>query len=365
MVAAAPLGAQSVLGYGDDATTVPSGTLRLGLLNTWSRWYQEYDAAPGVLIQTRSQARITPLSIDLGITDRLMFTASVPSVGTTESALYFSDPEHGDVADSMRSFDRSGIGETMATLKFVWLGQQSERDRIAEHGLHVRSALTASAVIGTGAPQRPNQQFGVGTGEGASGVQAGSFWDFMLGHTFWTSVGLRFEHHLQDTRALRVGAGAPGDPFDATATPIQVTRQLGDAYSIDVTPRFSFGEYLSIGARYQYEHEQAGTFAGTLDVVDSAGNVTHLDAAALGPASEFTNQWVGIGAVYSTVAASENGHGNYPFEITLQYRRSVSLSNNRPERGEWAAGLRFYQRLWGRGLVNRDVPDSTQRRREP
>jgi hypothetical protein len=361
MLAAMPLRAQSVLGYGDDATTLPGGTVRLGLLNTWSRWYQEYDGAPGTFIQTRSQARITPLTLDLGITDRLMLTAFVPSVGTTESAIYFSN----DVSDSLRSFDRSGIGDAMATLKFVWLGEQREHDRIAEHGLHVRSALSASAVIGTGMPPRPFQQFGVATGEAESGMQAGSFWDLILGHSFWTSVALRYEHHLQDTRSLRVGAGTPGDPFDPTARPVDVTRRLGDAYSIDVTPRLSLGEYFSIGARYQYEHEKAGTFAGTLDVVDSAGNVTHLDAATLAPASAFTNQWVGLGLVYSSVAASERGHGDYPFELTLQYRRQVALTNGQPARGEWAAGLRFYQKLWGRGMVRSDVPDTTQRRREP
>jgi len=92
MLAVMPLDAQSVLGYGDDATTLPGGTLRIGLLNTWSRWFQQYDAAPGVFIQTRSQARITPLSLDFGLTDRVMLTASVPSVGTTESAIYFSNP---------------------------------------------------------------------------------------------------------------------------------------------------------------------------------------------------------------------------------------------------------------------------------
>jgi hypothetical protein len=365
VLAVMPLGAQSVLGYGDDATTLPGGTLRIGLLNTWSRWFQQYDAAPGVFIQTRSQARITPLSLDFGLTDRVMLTASVPSVGTTESAIYFSNPARGDLADSIRSFKRSGIGDAMATLKLVWLGEQSEHDRIAEHGLHVRSALSASAVIGTGLPPKPFEQFGIGTGEGESGLQAGSFWDFLAGQSFWTSVALRYEHHLQDTRSLRVGAGPPGDPFDAAARPVNTTRRLGDAYSIDVTPRLALGEYISIGARYQYEHENAGRFSGTLDVVDSAGTVTHLDAAALGPASAFTNQWVGLGLVFSSVAASERGHGGYPFEITLQYRRQVALTNGQPPRGEWAAGLRFYQKLWGRGIVRRDVPDSTQRRREP
>ena len=31
-------------------------------------------------------------------------------------------------------------------------------------------------------------------------------------------------------------------------------------------------------------------------------------------------------------------------------------------RGEWAAGLRFYQKLWGRGVAGRDAPNANQRR---
>jgi hypothetical protein len=357
--------AQATVGYGDDATTIPGGTVRIGMLDTWSRWYQEFDAPSGLAIQTRSQARITPLTLDLGITDRLMLSATIASVGTKEIATYFPANSRDIHADSLRTFDRSGLGDAMATLKYVWLGHESERARTAAQGLHVRSALTASAVIGTGAPPRPFEQFGLATGEGESGVQVGSFWDVRTGREFWTTVALRFEHHLQDTRSLRVGGGAPGDPFDPTATALDVTRRLGDAYSVDVTPRFALGEYISLGLRYQYEHEQAGTFAGSADLVDSAGAVTHIDAASLGPASEFTNQWVGAGLVYSSVAASERGYGNFPFELTLQYRRTVSLSGGRPERGEWAAGLRLYQKLWGRGVANRDAPNATQRRDEP
>lgn len=357
--------AQATVGYGDDATTIPGGTVRVGFLDMWSRWFQEYDAASGASIQTRSQLRITPFTLDVGITDRLMFSATVPTVGTKEIATYFPDTARVIHADSLRTFNRSGLGDATAALKYVWLGYEPERDRIAAHGLHVRSAITATAVIGTGAPQRSFEQFGLATGEGEPGIQAGSFWDVRAGHVFWTSVALRYEHHLQDTRSLRVGAGAPGDPFDPTATPLNVTRRLGDSYSLDVTPRFSLGEYFSLGLRYQYEHEKAGTFFGTLDEVDSAGAVTHLDASSLGPASEFTNQRVGAGLVYSSVAASETGHGKFPFEITLQYRRSVSLSGGRPERGEWAAGLRFYQKLWGRGVAGRDVPRANQRRVEP
>ncbi len=360
--AALPVRAQSVVGYGDDATTMPGGMVRIGMLDTWSRWFQEYDAATGAAIQTRSQQRITPFTIDLGITDRLMLSATVATVGTKEIATYFPDTARDIHADSLRTFNRSGLGDAAATLKYVWLGHESERDRIAARGLHVRSALTASAVVGTGAPARAFDQFGLATGEGESGIEAGSFWDVRAGHTFWTTVALRYEHHMQDTRSLRVGGGAPGDPFDPTATPLTVTRRLGDAYSLDVTPRFSLGEYFSVGARYQYEHEKAGVFSGTLNVVDSAGDVTHLDAASLGPGSAFTNQWVGVGVVYSSVAASETGRGNFPFELTLQYRRSVSLSGGRPERGEWAAGLRFYQKLWGRGVAGRDAPNANQRR---
>ncbi|MGH7649814.1 MAG: hypothetical protein ACREND_17015, partial [Gemmatimonadaceae bacterium] len=121
--------AQATVGYGDDATTIPGGTVRIGMLDTWSRWYQEFDAPSGLAIQTRSQARITPLTLDLGITDRLMFSAAIASVGTKEIATYFPANSRDIHADSLRTFDRSGLGDAMATLKYVWLGHESERAR--------------------------------------------------------------------------------------------------------------------------------------------------------------------------------------------------------------------------------------------
>jgi hypothetical protein len=358
---AAPLRGQAVLGYGDDATTVGSGTVRLGFTNLWSRWYQEYDASSGASIDTRSQIRRTLLSLDLGITNRLMFTATVPEAGSNEIATFFPDTARAIHADSVNSYDRGGIGDAVVSLKFVWLGQQTERERVAAAGFHVRSAVTVRARFGTGSPASPDSLFGVALGEGDSGAEVGSFWDVIFGRHFWTSVVGRYEHHLQDTRDIRVGAGVPGDPFDVTAFPVLTTRRLGDVISLEVTPRLMLGEYFSIGAQYQYVHEAAGTFTGTADITDSTGAVMHLDASSLDASSQFTEQWAGGGIVFSTVAASEQGGGKYPVEILLRYRRAISLSGGRPVRGEWGVGLRFYTQLWGRSLVGRDAPSTTQR----
>lgn len=357
--------AQTVLGYGDDATTLPAGTIRIGFTNLWSRWYQEYDAPSGASIDTRSQIRRTLLAIDLGITDRLMLTGMIPSVGANEVATFFPDSARAIHADSLNSYDRSAIGDARVTLKLVWLGQQSEHDRLAAAGLHVRSALAATAQFGTGALPRAGSQFGLGSGEATNAIEVASFWDIVAGRHFWTSIVGRYEHHLADTRDVRVGAGTPGDPFDATAAPVLTTRTLGNAVALAVTPRFTLGEYFSLGAEYQYVHEAAGTFTGTRDVTDSTGAVVHLDASALDATSAYTEQWVGGGIVFSSLAASERGHGAYPFDIQLRYRRAIGLSNGQPPRGEWGVGLRFYWQLWGRDIVGRDAPAAQRAPREP
>ena len=63
--------------------------------------------------------------------------------------------------------------------------------------------------------------------------------------------------------------------------------------------------------------------------------------------------------------AGHNGLRSIAQELGTQDFTRLRIGVGRPERGEWAAGLRFYGRLWGRGIVKRNVPDSTHGRREP
>jgi hypothetical protein len=132
---AAPLRAQAVLGLGEDATTVPAGSVRIGLLNTWSRFDKQYDVngtaqplgAPfaleawgsrqleslsplesglraltgipdlsvslGRLAPTfNAQTTVTPLTVELGLASRLSLGVLVPWVHTHVDATFIANP---------------------------------------------------------------------------------------------------------------------------------------------------------------------------------------------------------------------------------------------------------------------------------
>jgi hypothetical protein len=338
-LAAAPARAQAVLGFGDDATTPQRGTVRLGFENIWTRFDQRFEASSGASITTQSQVRTTPITLEIGLLDRLSIGGRLPSLGTKVIATYFPDTARAIHADSVREFDQTYIGDAEAWAKLVFMGKLPERQRVRPRGFHVRSAVTALVRVGTGQPAPPAQQFGTGTGTGATALELRSQWDVLVGPRFWTSVVGRYGHHFADQLLVRV---APvGDPFATDVGPVEASRQLGDYYEIEATPRLILGQYFSIGAQYRYRYKLRDEYTAV-----TPG--TSPDPSILDAGSEIKDQRVGFGVVYSSVAAREARHAAFPVEVFFRYFRTVSASGVHPEPSEYAVGVRVWGRLWGR-----------------
>ena len=229
----APLGAQAVIGFGSDATTLPGGMVRLGFLNEWMRFDQRFTAVDGARIETRARVRSTPIALEIGLFDRL------GRPGRRDAA-----PGH---ADSLRLFGQSAVGDVEAWAKLVWLGQQSELERTQPRGVHVRSALTGLARFGTATPAHASHQLAIGTGDAQMDVEAGSQWDFIFGRYFWLSLAGRYTRQLPTTRVLRV---APRDDPFAPAELVNTRIEPGDYYELEATPRLSLGQHFMVGASY-------------------------------------------------------------------------------------------------------------------
>jgi hypothetical protein len=344
----AALHAQAVLGFGDDATTLPAGTVRAGFENHWLRYEQRFAAPSGASILTRSQVRRTPVFLELGLLDRLAIRVMVPSVGTQVIATYFPDSARAIHADSQITFPMSGVGDVEVSTKLVWLRTISDTARFHPRGIALRSAVTALARLGTGLPPHSYAQFGIGTGDGQTDLEVASQWDLLVGPRLWTSVVGRYGRQLRDTRVIRVAP--PNDPFSTDAGPVVVTRRLGAYYELEATPRLSLGPYVSLGVQYRYRHEAPGTFAGTKDSVTPTGRPIHLDASILNAGSELTEQRIAFGVVYSSVAAYARRQGQYAFEVSFQYLRTLRISGARPRPSEYVVGARVYVPLWGKGF---------------
>ncbi len=346
LVPPAPLGAQAVIGFGDDATTLPAGMVRLGFLNEWMRFDQRFTASDGARIETEARVRSTPIALELGLLDRLTIGAMIPSVGTYGVVTYFPAGATPGHADSLRLFGQSAVGDAEVWAKLVWLGQQSELERTRPKGVHVRSALTGLVRLGTGSPAHATHQLAIGTGDAQTDVEAASQWDFIFGRRFWMSLAGRYVRQLPTTRVVRV---APrGDPFTA-AELVDARIEPGNYYELEATPRLSLGQHFMVGARYIHRHDDATSYSAA---GGSAGG--SADPSILNVATSSATIY-GFGVVYSSVASYAARRTSIPVEVTLQYTHTDRWLDGvppsilaEPERSTIAVGVRLYARLWGK-----------------
>jgi hypothetical protein len=347
-MATAHLPAQAVIGFGDDATSLPAGMLRFGFLNGWTRWDQRFTAPDGARIDAHARIRRTPVSLELGVTNRLVVGAMAPSVGTYAVATYFPPGVTPGHADSLHMLGQSAVGDVETWAKLVWLGYQDEAARTNPSGLHVRSALTGLVRLGTGTPAHASHQLAIGTGDGQTDVEAASQWDFIFGRLFWMSLVGRYVHQLPTTRISRI---APRDDPFATAALVNTRIEPGDYYELEATPRLTVGKHFMVGAQYTHRHHAEATFSAADGSGAPGGSV---DPSILDVAS-FSSKAYGFGVVYSSVASYVAGSTSIPFEVSFRYSRTDGWTDGipptvfaEPKRSTYAVGVRIYSRIWGK-----------------
>jgi len=344
-LAAPPLRAQAVIGYGDDAVALPGGVVRVGFLNGWTRFDQRFTAPDGAWIDADARIRRTPIALELGVLNRLTLGVMVPSVGTYAVATYHPAGATPGHADSLRMLGQSAVGDVETWAKLVWLGQQSEKERTEQQGVHVRSALTGLVRLGTGIPAHASHQLAIGTGDGQTDVEAASQWDLIFGRRFWASVVGRYVRQLPVTRVVRV---APRDDPFSNAVLVNARIEPGDYYELEATPRLSLGQHFVVGGRYTHRRDDATSYSAA-----SAG-AAGADPAILDVAKSSATTY-GFGVVYSSVASYVAGRTSIPFEVSLQYTRTDRWLDGvppsilaEPKRSEIAIGVRSYLRLFGK-----------------
>jgi hypothetical protein len=336
-----------VIGFGDDATTLPVGMVRLGFLNGWTRFDQRFTSPDGSRIEADARIRRTPITLELGVLNRLTIGAMVPSVGTYAVATYYPPNATPGHADSVRLLGQSAVGDVETWAKLVWLGQQSEHDRTQPTGVHVRSALTGLVRLGTATPAHASHQLAIGTGDDQTDIEAASQWDFIFGRRFWMSIVGRYVRQLPTTRIVRV---APRDDPFATAELVNARIEPGNYYELEAIPRLSLGQHFMLGARYTHRHDAATTYtAASGSAPGGTSDPSVLDVESSSAAV------YGFGVVYSSVASYVAGRTSIPLEVTLQYTHTDRWLDGvppsvlaEPERSTIAIGIRLYARLWGK-----------------
>ena len=349
------LRAQSVLGYGEDATAAPSGALRFRLSNDWHR-SRAFGSAKDTSYDTDQQFRATTFRLELGVLSRLTLGVEVPWV--TTKALTFVSSMHtvSDtlpqrlVLDTLIDASHNGWGNIEAFAKVVWLGEPGQTARLApREGVHVRSAITAGALLGTGIFVDASDPFALATSTRERTLILHSATDVTVGRHFFASIVGRYAKPKADE--VTVAVRPADDPFTRGVRPFSAQRQLGTRYELEFTPRYQLGRYFAIGAQYRYHHGAQDSYTGTFETTGNDGPVT-LDASTLDVGTEITEHRAGFGVVYSAVDAYARRHSRFPFEVTFEHTKVVSISGGRPKDSETMISIRLFHRFWGGEFAN-------------
>ncbi|MDZ7630726.1 MAG: hypothetical protein U5K74_05035 [Gemmatimonadaceae bacterium] len=283
---------------------------RVGTLRTQFQQFGITALAPTTTGPSRPSAPITPDGLQSVLPDTALGLLAAPLGTITRQGL--GDIE---VAVKLRLFD--AFGTRSDTMRFV-----------PRRGLQLRQSLAGVYRFGTGTIDQPDDYLDVGTGHGQNDVELRSFTDLVYGRRFFASVIGRYTVQLADQQPLRI-TDAPDLVFAPAYRERLVDRDLGDQLEIEFTPRWIMNDFFSIGAQYLFRSRAEDTYRGTFTVPTSESGLDaplELDANSLRFETAGTEQRVGFGLTFSSVAAHARGKAKLPIE--LQYFNSRTIAGS-------------------------------------
>lgn len=240
-----------------------------------------------------------------------------------------ADPAFGIGSDSLRSTARQGTGDVELAAHVQWLDTfgGNEQARLAPRGLQLRSTATAGWRFGTGFLPLPDIYFDQPTGTGASALLLRSATDVTWGRRLWGTLSVRAALPLADRQLLRIPL-SPEDVFVPAYRQQEVARRSGREIQVDLAPRYTLADVLAVWAHYGWRSKQSDRYTGafTVDEAGPGGESVSFDASALDQESAATEQRVGIGLTYSTVAPYARRRGNLPVEISFAHFETIAGS---------------------------------------
>jgi hypothetical protein len=245
-----------------------------------------------------------------------------------------TNPAYGVGLDPLQTIERTHVGDAELTAKLLlfdsfYLRNQS---RFTPHGLNARIALGAGYRFPTGALASPTNLTDIGTGTHVAAVLLRGYADVTVGGHFWISAIGRYAKATSDSLTIRY---APGVAFPSASTAAGVTRQLGNLFELEATPRWVFNDYISLGGQYLYRHKP-------VDEYSAGGNA----APAMGLGTDFTEQRVGGGVAFSNAHAVSQGKSKIPFDVSYLHSETISGSGGAlPKLVSDQILIRLYYRL--------------------
>ncbi len=308
------------------------------------------------LVDARLAAMATAFGTFLGAPTALQTWIDARPAGSNLMAFddfqtAISDSTAGIVAAPLESVERSHLGDVSIGGKFLLFDSTRPTRGVAEGAEKPGARIAVSALYRISVAQldSPDDFADVGTGDRQPDIEVAAYADAIFSRRLAASVVARYALQQADILLLRIAA-QPGDPFPPLYRRQGVQRNLGDAISIDVTPRFTPNDVLTFAGTYRYWRKGADAYSGTFSATDLSGATVSLDASALNTATSQEEQRVGGAVTYSTLAAWQRGRAKWPMEVSVLRWQSLTGSNAVTKYTTTALGVRYYTSLFGAPL---------------
>lgn len=262
--------------------------------------------------------------------------------------------------DSLGSRRRIMLGDATAgaTVRLFDTFGASDSARRAADGFRIRSALRVLAIIGTGHVPTEGSWVDQGSGTNSRGVDLRWMTDLMVNRRAWMTVAVqRRSWGAEDMPLGTVFTAADRTPFGGLAVglvdnmgpwtgAVRLTRARGAEHTVDVVPRWILTDYLAVHGAWRWRSRNDDSFTwrrpdgGSFPTSASTLRPAGIDGELSLGGSE---QRLGVGVTFSTLAAKRANAGGLPFEVSYLHQQVLS-GTNLPKVSHDALQLRWY---WG------------------
>jgi hypothetical protein len=303
--------------------TPRAGTLRVTFDPVISAWDNEFTpagrrpiaASLPAKVFVHSERRVTPLTLEFGLTQRIALSARVPLVRTMNRANLPPDSTGADtalaaiLADTTYAF--SPIGNTRRGLRYF----AGDAEFQAKARPWAGSAVLLVVRLPTGHLDSPNDLFDLPTGDHQTDIEVGVIQEVTLANRLWLNLSVRGTQQRPGTRERRV---APQDsllvPYAALS---KVAWDPGDALAVDFAPLYRFNGFFAAGVTVGYFTKQRDrhTFASAADSVALASRLgTPRPAGVLDAGTSERRVRLGVAVTY----VGPSWEGGLSFEQTVR-----------------------------------------------
>lgn len=272
-----------------------------------------------------------------------------PPVAFADFQRVLTAPGFGIAGRPLADVEHSHLGDIEIGAKMVLIDGFGHAigHPVPRRAFGLRLAVAGLYRLPTGQRDWPDDFADLGAGDAQRDLEVRGFLDVMAGRALWASAVVRYARQLSDEVTRRI-TDAPGMPFPARFRTQRVTRDLGDIFEFEVSPRYAPNESFSLSANYQYRSKAADTYGGFAATVPGAdGMPVMLDASTLGLQTATHHHRVGMALTFSTVRGYGERRSRWPMEVSLAHTQLLA-GEGIPKSFATTVTFRVYRRLFGR-----------------